>query len=128
MSLALFVTAPVAIRILLGGHFVEAIAVLRIFSALPLLLSITYSVGFQWLLPLGKDGLVNRIILSAGLINVLLSLLLAKPFAHIGMAWAVIASETVVCASMVFAAWRMFEERKAAPQPSVETLQTTGSF
>ena len=133
LSLALFLGAPLAIRILLGGPFLEAIAVLRIFSALPLLLSITYSVGFQWLLPFGKDRLINRVILLAGVTNVMLSLLLARPFAHIGMAWAVVLSETVVCCCMVFAVWRMFEEWNAAPQPVLEVLraesiQTTGSF
>jgi PST family polysaccharide transporter len=125
LSLALFFGAPLAIRTLLGGPFAEAIAVLRVFSALPVLLSITYSLGFQWLLPFGKDGMINRIILTAGVINVLLSLWLARPFAHIGMAWAVVLSETVVCCSMVLAVWRMFEEWKAVPHPAVEVLQTT---
>jgi len=106
IGIALYALAPVASRILLGGEFGAAVDVLRILAALPLLLSVTYSVGFQWLLPFGKDALINRIILAAGLLNVTLSLLLARPFGHIGMAWAVVSAEAFVCISMVVAVWR----------------------
>jgi len=102
----LYVFAPFACRLLLGGEFGPAVDVLRILAALPLLLSVTYSVGFQWLLPFGKDALINRIILAAGVLNVMLSLLLARPYGHIGMAWAVISAEAFVCISMVAAVWR----------------------
>ena len=106
LAVGLFFAAPWASKLLLGGEFVPAVDVLRILAALPLLLSITYSVGFQWLLPFGRDGLINRIILSAGLVNVALSFLWARPYGHIGMAWAVVSAEAVVCVSMVAAVWR----------------------
>ncbi len=106
LGVALFFAAPWASKLLLGGEFAPVVEVLRILAALPLLLSITYSVGFQWLLPFGRDALINRIILSAGLVNVALSFLWARPFGHIGMAWAVVSAEAVVCVSMVAAVWR----------------------
>lgn len=106
LGVGLYVFAPWACNTLLGGHFEPAVNVLRILAALPLLLSITYSVGFQWLLPFGKDALVNRIILAAGLINLALSFLLARPFGHIGMAWAVVSAEAFVAVSIVTAVWR----------------------
>jgi PST family polysaccharide transporter len=101
LGAGLFLFAPFATRLLLGGEFTPAIEVLRILAILPLLLSITYSVGFQWLLPFGKDGVINQIIIAAGLTNVVLSFMLARPFLHVGMAWAVVASEAFVAISMV---------------------------
>ena len=123
LGLGLYGFAPLAMRLLLGGEFEPAIEVLRILSALPLVLSITYSVGFQWLLPFGKDALINRIILAAGLINLTLSFLLARPYGHIGMAWAVLSAEVFVAASMVVAVWRA-PAAWVAPQrpPSGELL------
>jgi len=96
-----FVLAPLLIRILMGPGFAPAVTVLRILAALPPILSVTYSVGLQWLLPLGRDGEVNRIILTAGALNVALALVLAPHFAHLGMAAAVVSAEAFVCFSMV---------------------------
>src|SRR5262249_2890979 len=96
-----FVFAPLLIRILMGPGFAPAVTVLRILAALPPILSVTYSVGLQWLLPLGRDGEVNRIILTAGALNVALALVLAPHFAHLGMAAAVVSAEAFVCFSMV---------------------------
>lgn len=101
LGAGLFFFAPLATKLLLGGEFTPAVEALRILAILPFLLSITYSVGFQWLLPFGKDAVINQIILAAGLTNVVLSFLLARPFLHIGMAWAVVASEAFVAVSMV---------------------------
>ena len=99
----IFATAPLLIRMVLGGEYAPAISALRILAFLPVLLSITNSAGMQWLLPLGKDAVINRIIILAGLLNLTLSLFLAPRFAHIGMAWAVVCSEAFVCVSMVAA-------------------------
>jgi PST family polysaccharide transporter len=101
LGAGLFVFAPLATKLLLGGEFAPAVEALRILAILPLLLSITYSVGFQWLLPFGKDGVINQIILTAGVLNVVLSFLLTRPFLHIGMACAVVVSEAFVAISMV---------------------------
>lgn len=87
---------------LFGGHeFQPAVPILRILAALPLVLSITYSVGLQWLLPLGRDRDVNRVILRGGALNLAASFLLAPPFGALGMAASVVASELFVCVSLV---------------------------
>ncbi|MDQ2900363.1 MAG: polysaccharide biosynthesis C-terminal domain-containing protein, partial [Acidobacteriota bacterium] len=96
-----YLTAPALIRILMGQAFDPAVQVLRVLSALPFLLSFTYSIGLQWLLPLGRDGVVNRIILIAGALNIGLAFLLAPKFGHLGMAWSVVSAETFVCVCMV---------------------------
>ena len=95
--------APLLVKLLLGGEFAPVITVLRIMAAIPVLLSITYSIGLQWLLPLGRDHVVNRIIISAAVVNVTLSVLLAPRFLHVGMAIAVVTSEAFVSAAMVLA-------------------------
>jgi PST family polysaccharide transporter len=96
-----FTFAPWLVRTLLGESFIPAIAILRILSLLPPMLSITYSVGLQWLLPLGRDMDVNRIILTAGVLNLTMAVMLAPRFADMGMAWAIVSAEAFVCINMV---------------------------
>jgi PST family polysaccharide transporter len=101
LGIGLYVFAPLMIRTITGSNFAPAVTVLRIFALLPPLLSVTYSVGMQWLLPHGHDGVVNRIILSAGAVNLAMAFLAAPHFQHIGMAVSVLIAECFVCASMV---------------------------
>jgi len=101
LSGSVFLFAPLLIRLLVGQAFGPAVTVLRILSILPVLLSLTHSAGLQWLLPLGMDMQVNRVILRAGALNLILAALLAPRFFHIGMAWAVISAEAFVCLSML---------------------------
>jgi PST family polysaccharide transporter len=101
-----FVFAPLLISVLMGQAFGPAVTVLRILSVLPLLLAVTHSTGLQWLLPLGRDGDVNRIILQAGALNVILAVVLAPAFGHIGMAWGVVCAEAFVCVRMLHVAFR----------------------
>ena len=106
LGASVFVFAPLLVHLLLGPGFAPAVTTLRILAVLPPLLSITHSVGLQWLLPRGRDAEVNRIILSAGALNLGLAILLAPHFAHLGMAWAVVCAEAFVCFSTVRAAAR----------------------
>ncbi len=101
LGLSLLIFAPWLVAVVLGPGFAEAVPVLRILSVLPPLLAITHSVGLQWLLPSGRDVEVNRIILSAGLLNLILAVVLAPHFAQVGMALAVVCAETLVCCWMV---------------------------
>jgi polysaccharide transporter, PST family len=101
LTAGVFLSAPLLIRLLMGQAFAPAVALLRILSILPALLSVTYSIGLQWLLPLGREAEVNRIILCAGALNVILSLILARRFAQIGMAWSVVCAEAFVCFNMI---------------------------
>lgn len=103
LGVLLYVFAPVLIRTITGSNFSPAVTVLRIFALLPPLLSVTYSVGLQWLLPHGQDGVVNRIILTAGAMNLVMAFLAAPRFQHVGMAVCVLIAECFVCVSMVHA-------------------------
>jgi len=101
LSVMVFLLAPLLVRLLMGHAFSPAVKVLRILAVLPILLSLTHSAGLQWLLPLGMDMQVNRIILRAGAGHVVLALLLAPRFFHTGMAWALVSAEAFVCISML---------------------------
>jgi polysaccharide transporter, PST family len=106
LTTALFVMAPWLIGLLAGPNFAPAIAVLRLYSILPLLLAITYSFGLDWLIPLGRDQAVNRIIIGGGCLNLVLSCVFAPRFGAMGMATSVLLSEVYVCANMVWVVWR----------------------
>lgn len=101
LGLFLYAAAPLLIGMLMGQAFAPAVNVLRILAVLPLLLSVTYSVGLQWLLPLGRDSAVNHIILAAGCLNLVLAAGLAPSLRHIGMALAIVSAELFVAVAMV---------------------------
>ena len=106
LTCILFLGAPFLVNRIMGPQFDPAVNVVRIMSLLPLLLSITNSVGLQSLLPMRRDREINSIILRAGAINVLLAFFVAPRWAHNGMAGTVIVAETFVCLSMIAAARR----------------------
>jgi PST family polysaccharide transporter len=104
MGLGVFLLAPWLVRIVFGSQFAPAVAVLRLLSILPPLVSVAQSIGMQWLLPLGKERVVTRTVMMAGVLHVLLVLLLVPKLAHVGMAAVVICSETFVCATLLYLA------------------------
>ena len=102
IGLIVYWLAPFMIHVLMGKEFGPAVDVLRMLALLPPVLSITHALGLQWLLPLGRERTVNRIMMCAGVVNVTLALLLCPRYAHMGMAWAVVISEVFVCCSMIY--------------------------
>jgi polysaccharide transporter, PST family len=102
LTAGILLAAPKLIGLLAGGDFAAAIPVLRVMGLLPLVLSVTYSVGLQWLIPLGRDGVVNRVILTGGLFNLGLAFLLAPHYGAMGMACSVLSAELLVCISLVW--------------------------
>ena len=107
LGLGLYVFAPKLLTILMGPQFAPAVPVLRVLATLPLVLAITESVGLQWLLPRGKDGVVNQAFLTVGVLNLLLAAILAPRYAHIGMAWAVAFSQAVLATALVWSVVRL---------------------
>ena len=107
LGLGLFAFAPWIVHTLMGPAFEPAIPVLRILALLPPIISVTDAVGVQWLLPHGHDQAAIRTIFCGGVLNLLLAILLAPRFAHIGMAVAVVTSELVVCLAMVIVVRRL---------------------
>jgi PST family polysaccharide transporter len=102
LSATLFVFADRIISLLLGGRFEPAFVVLRILSPLPLLLAVTFASGQLWLFPLRKERAVLRVVFRAAVLNVCLSFILGPRWGHVGMACAVLASESVVAGSLLW--------------------------
>jgi O-antigen/teichoic acid export membrane protein len=96
------------------------VPVLRLLGMLPAVLAVSQSVSLQWLLPQGRESTVTRITLLAGAAHLSLVFLWAPHYAHMGMAWAVLSSQTLACAMCVAAAWKSesggFEPRLPAPE------------
>lgn len=97
LGLCLFFSADFVLPRLMGAQFAPAAPVLRILAILPMVIALTDSVGLQWLLPFGRENAVNKAILGGGLLNLVLAMIFAPRFQHIGMAWCVVTAETVVC-------------------------------
>jgi polysaccharide transporter, PST family len=93
LGLVVLFTAPLIVRIVLGSAFLPAVPALRIFSLVIPLSTVTGILAFQWLLPLGFDKGFNIVVLSTGILNVVLGILLVSKFGVTGMAVAVTVAE-----------------------------------
>ena len=101
LGLILWFGAPLIIRVILGPHFAQSEGVLRVLSLRAPLIAWTNILGFQWLLVLGMERQFQKVTLAALFLNTLLATLLAPRFSYQGMAWAVVASQTL-CAIGIF--------------------------
>jgi len=119
----IFVSAPLLLRVALGSGFGPAVPVLRVLALLVPLISLNNVFGIQWMLPLGKDRAFNRIILTAGLINIVLASLLAPAFGATGMGWSVVSAEFFVAVSIyAYLRWRKLDPISCRVEPNAETL------
>lgn len=111
LGLTLFFGAPLLVRLLLGAHFAGTVPVLRVLSVLPPLIAASNVLGVQWMVPMHLDRYLNRIIISAGVVNIALALLLVPHFGQIGMASTVGISELLVTCSIIV----LLTTRRLAP-------------
>jgi PST family polysaccharide transporter len=111
IGVLLFAFAPWIVRIILGRSYYPVVPVLEVLAFLPLLISVSCVFGLLWMLPLGMDRSFNTIILTAGLLNLGLAVLLAPVFAGQGMAWAVVTAELYV----VIATYYWLSRKKKDP-------------
>jgi PST family polysaccharide transporter len=95
-----FLLAPPLVQVILGSSFAPSATILRVLTLLIPIVAFGNVLGIQWMLPLGMDRAFNRIILLAGLLNLLLALFLAPLYGNFGMAWAVVVAEAFVSGSM----------------------------
>jgi len=96
LSLLIFLLAEVVVKILLGGQYLESIKVLRILSFLPFIVGLSNIFGIQTMLTFDYKKAFSNILIIASLINITLAFILVPFFFHIGIAFAVLISETFV--------------------------------
>ena len=111
LGLILWFGAPLIVRIILGHNFAQSAGVLQILSLRAPMTAWTNILGFQWLLVLGMERQFQKITLAALLLNTLLAMLLAPKFSYQGMAWAVVASQTVAAVGIFL----VLERRRLNP-------------
>jgi len=103
IGLMSFIFAPLWIHLLMGNDYTPAIATLRILSFLPILFALSNVLGVHWMLPLGMDKAFNKIVLLAGLSNLLLIPLLVPLLQANGMGLSVVISELIVTSGICLA-------------------------
>ena len=91
-----FLTAPLAIHIVLGSEFLPAVAVLQVLAILVPLSAATHALGIQWMLPLGLESVLTRIVFVAAVLNLGLVLLIVPNHGFVGMAWVAVGTEAAV--------------------------------
>ena len=88
--------APIWISMLLGPGYDAAIPFLRILSLLAPLLPISTAISVLCMLPMDLEKRLNVIIFSAGVLNVISAILLARMWDGLGMAIVAVTTEAFV--------------------------------
>lgn len=70
------VGAPLLVNLILGNMYAEAIPIVRILAWLSLIVAFNHVLGSQWMVPLGLDRVLSRLVVAAGLFNLGLSVML----------------------------------------------------
>lgn len=123
IAIAVYITAPLLVRFLLGAEFEASVPVLRILSLQVPLIAVSKLLGIQWILPLGMDRTFSLITLSGGGSILLLAVLLTPLYAHIGMAWAVVGTEFFIATVMYLVLrWQKLDPFSYAKQLKIENL------
>ena len=103
MSVGLFIGAPAIARVVLGEQSGAGVPVIRILSPLPFIISLSNIFGVQIMVNFGLQKTLTKILIAAGVLNLLIALLLVIPMRHIGVAVAALVTETFVTAAMFVA-------------------------
>lgn len=101
VSLVLFILAPHIVQLIFGAGYEASATVIRILSPLPFLIGVSNVHGTQLMLPLGMNAVFMRIMLGAGVGNLVLIVPLAHYHAQAGAAGAVLSIEAIVAAVMI---------------------------
>jgi O-antigen/teichoic acid export membrane protein len=100
ISIVMYIFAPFIVPRFLGPDFMPAIAIVKVFAFLPFLAGVGNVLGLDMLLPLGLKSAYTRSLVRAGAVNIVLLLLLAKPFGAIGGAMSSILTEVALVLMM----------------------------
>jgi PST family polysaccharide transporter len=85
--------------LLLGSEFAPSVAVMRGLAPIIFLIALSNVMGVQMLFPLHHDRFVLKVVLTAGLLNIAVALVLVPKWSANGMAVSVLLSELFVTMS-----------------------------
>jgi PST family polysaccharide transporter len=96
LSLLLFVFAESITNLLLGPQFGASVVFLKIMSFVPFIIALSNMFGIQMMLNLGYQKSFTRILVTAGVIGIILSLSLTMRYEALGTSVAILAIELMV--------------------------------
>ncbi|MET3536388.1 flippase [Chryseobacterium limigenitum] len=102
LCIGIYIFAPEILYLILKKESMEAVKILRIFSIIPFLIFLATVFALFTMIVFNKNREYSRIIISAGLINIVLSFIFIPMFHHIGAAVCVLVIELYVTASYVY--------------------------
>jgi PST family polysaccharide transporter len=105
-SLAIFLAAPLLVRIVLGPAFHDSVPVLRVFALWIPLTGLSTVFTFQLLLPNQLDNQFNVVNFTAALVNIGAAFLLASRFSAVGIAWSAVIAQAYTVAAFSAISWR----------------------
>lgn len=100
LSILIFIFAGLIIEILAGSQYTQSIIVLQILAFLPLVVGLSNVFGIQTMLTLNYKKAFSRIIITAGVFNIVLALLLVPFYKQIGISVSFLITETLITVSM----------------------------
>jgi PST family polysaccharide transporter len=105
-GLIIFFGAPLFVRLILGPAFKNSVPVLRVFSLWIPLIALCTVMIFQLLLPNQLDKQFNFVNLTAALLGIVSTLLLAPRYRALGVAWSAVAVQLYTLLAFSLVAWR----------------------
>ena len=96
LSLIVIIFAPIISNIILGSQFVESISVIRILAFLLFAKGVGHIFLLQTMLNFGHSRAVVKIVLTATIVSIFLSILLTPIFLHKGAAVAALTPEIIM--------------------------------
>jgi len=102
VTIIMFILAKPIVLIVLGNNYLSSVNVFRIIVFLPLIILLSNIYGIQIMLNLGYKKEFSRIILFAGIVNLILSVILVPLYFEIGTAIAVVITELIVTTGMYY--------------------------
>jgi O-antigen/teichoic acid export membrane protein len=106
MSVTLFVTAPLIIRIAFGPRYESSVVTLRLLSPLPFLIAVSNVLGIQILFPFHREKVVLASVAVGGAVNLAMAFFLAPVWRANGMAFSVLMAELAVTAIQFGYLWK----------------------
>jgi PST family polysaccharide transporter len=103
---AIFLGAPLLVRLALGSDFHDAVPILRVFSLWIPLTGLSTVVTFQLILPSQLDRQFNIVNFTAALVNIFAALLLGPPYGAIGIAWSAVIGQIYTLSAFAVILWR----------------------
>lgn len=102
LSVSILFLSSLISNIILGYQYKESIPVIRILSFLPFIVGLSNIFGIQIMLNFGMKRLFTRILVIASMINIILAIVLVKPFQHIGISISFLVTEIFITSFMAY--------------------------